>query len=95
MVRGHDACDSYVVSKNVIEKGSPLAAKRRGGVFWKDALRGTFQVSFAQAFPSTTMFAQTLWESFDKTFSKVFRAPAAKRRSPLARGETPLRRFSL
>ena len=36
----------------------------------------------------------TLGESFDKTFSKVFRAPAAKRRSPLARGETPLSAFS-
>ena len=40
------------------------------------------------------MFAQIHCESFDKTFSKVFRAPAAKRRSPRARGEIPFRRFS-
>jgi hypothetical protein len=31
-----------------------------------------------------------LCESFDKTFSKVFRAPAANRRSPSAEGEIPL-----
>ncbi len=35
----------------------------------------------------------TLGESFDKTFSKVFRAPAAKRRSPSAEGETSLSAF--
>ena len=37
----------------------------------------------------------TLGETFDKTFLKVFRAPAAKRRSPSAEGETSLRRFFL
>ena len=40
-----------------------------------------------------TMFAPTRYESFDKTFSKVFRAPAAKRRSPPAGGEIPQSAF--
>jgi len=37
----------------------------------------------------------TLTESFDKTFSKVFRAPATKRRSRVATREILLRRFLL
>ena len=32
----------------------------------------------------------SIWKCFDKTFSKVFRAPAAKRRSRVATRETPL-----
>ena len=33
------------------------------------------------------------WQCFDKTFSKVFRAPAAKRRSRVATRETSYRHF--
>jgi len=49
--------------------------------------------SRCESFDQTSKFAQTHCESFDKTFSKVFREPAAKRRSPLARGEIPQTAF--
>jgi hypothetical protein len=53
----------------------------------------TLLVVLASFFRQRICLHKSIGENFDKTFSKVFRAPAAKRRSPLARGETPLSAF--